>query len=352
MERKIENESFDCIATIRVKTESKYIITILSIAKKFGFLTSQNLRDNLLPNQPITMAENIIKRYQDLGFIDYAGNLTELGKMAINGDIYMPEQGEYEICATPDELFNNSIIEISRVKWNENKADTMQKPEILRGSENIPILVLLDGHKEVVIIESIDNKVQQSKSKNNFSIEVVSNYTSCNVTLKEDGKSLYTFQNNKLKIDNVWNAVKSSGNFVWKGKALLDGFALVSYEETSSEERKSFSIVIPQLTLNLPEFGSLKSKPITVKIQPVSQKDADQWAHEIIKHKVDDFITAEKFMSISEEVRKQFKVYTPQTPTINEMIRSLYDKSISNKKPLPHEYWYLQAPVDLSMEME
>ncbi len=170
MERKIENESFDCIATIRVKTESKYIITILSIAKKFGFLTSQNLRDNLLPNQPITMAENIIKRYQDLGFIDYAGNLTELGKMAINGDIYMPEQGEYEICATPDELFNNSIIEISRVKWNENKADTMQKPEILRGSENIPILVLLDGHKEVVIIESIDNKVQQSKSKNNFSI--------------------------------------------------------------------------------------------------------------------------------------------------------------------------------------
>lgn len=352
MERNIENESFDCIGTIRVNTENKYIITILRIAEKFGQLTPENLRNNLLPNQPITMAENIIKNYQALGFIGDTGNLTSLGEMAIKGDVYMPEQGEYTICATSDSLVNNAIIKIYRIKRNENKEKTIQKPEILKGVEWRPILVLLGGQKEKVIVESIDNKVQKSKSKENFSIEVRSNYTRSNVILKEGGKSQFEFQNNRLKIDDVWSAVTKNNGLKWTGDALQYGFALLPYGKTNANERSSFSMNLPEMTLNLNEFGNLKAKRITVKIQPSSQKDADIWAQDVILDRIVDFISEDKFMHISEEVKKKFETYTPRIPERDEMVKALYSKSVDSGKALPKGYWYLQAPVDLSMEEE
>ncbi|WMT50539.1 MAG: hypothetical protein RE471_06030 [Ferroplasma sp.] len=351
MERDIEYESVDCIATIRVKTQNEYIITILRIADKFGLLTPENLRNNLLPEQPLGMAENIIEHYKAIGFIEESGALTELGKMAVNGDVYMPEQGEYTIYATQDKLFNNPVIEISRIKRNENKEKSVEKPNMLVGFVSQPTIVLLDGHKEEVIIESISNKVQPIKSKGNFSVEARCNGNS-DVTLREEGKPLYTFQNNLLKIDDVWNALIKSKSLKWKGAPLQNGILLLSYDSTRLEERKSFTRTIDEMKLYLSEFGTLKIKPITVNIQPLSQNDADLWAQDVIEDKLVDFLTEDKFINISEKVKKKFRVHIPKTPTRNDMITILYNKSIKNGGGVPREYWYLQAPVDLNMEVE
>ncbi len=352
MDGDVETESFDCMATIRVKVNEKYIVTILKLADRYEPLTAENLKDSLLPHQSIKMAENIIERYKTLGFIDDFGMLTELGKLAVEGEVYMPESGKYTICTTKNGFFPNPVVKISRINSNENKENTMKKPEILKVINPKPILVLLDGQKEEIIIETIENQVQQSNSKDNFSIEVRSSGRYWNVNLKEHGKYHYEFQNSKLQIDDVWREITETKNLEWRGHPLQNGFALLAYKDTNINERKTFTRNIPKLTLNLDEFGTMEVRPITVNIQPLSQRDADLWSKDVIIDRINDFTTVDNLKKISEEVKTKFKDHIPKNPDLDDLTKEMYNASLINKKGVPKEYWYLQAPIDLSMEVE
>ena len=360
LKRKLNVEFLECLATIRRQERTPYITSVLKLAKRYGRLTPETLRDKLLPEEPLALAGNILKRHVQLGFIDENGEPTELGEEAARGNVLMPERGKYIIGVTDDPLVKSGLVYVIRVvdsnqnknspqHDDEDKHAKLKKPEILpRIIENHSIVWLDDEIKEV-LIESIDDVVYPRAINIIFQIQVAMDNNDATVSIRKDnGGSINLSDNSEIDSEEIWDLEVDAMELKWRGKPLLMGGGLIKYKDTNPSERGSFSKNIPQKEIVTRYIGRFTVDPIVINIQPATDSDATIWAKELIKSEITGYCDESKYTEISEKVRGRFTDSSPNIPGIDDFLEYLYGIVENTAAGLPIEYWYLQAPRDLT----
>lgn len=359
LKRKLNVEFFECLATIRRQEKTSYITSVLKLAKGYGRLTPEMLRDKLLPEEPLALAGNILKRHVQLGFIDENGEPTELGEEAARGNVLMPERGKYIIGVTKDPLIKSGLVYVNRAaEGNQNKNSTqhdsedkrakLRKPEILSRVIEKHSLVWLDNEIKEILIESIDDIVYPSAINITFQIQVVIDNNDTTISMRKDkGEPINLFDDSEIDFEEIWDLEVDAMELKWRGKPLLMGRGLIKYKDTNLSERKSFSKNIPQNEIVTRSVGRFTVDPIVINIQPATNSDATIWARELIKTEITEYCDANQYTEISEKVRTKFTDSSPKMPEIEEFIEYLYGTVENSTESLPIEYWYLQATQDL-----
>ena len=360
LKRKLNVEFFECLATIRRQEKIPYITSVLKLAVKYGQLNPQTLRDKLLPEEPLVLAENILKRYTKLGFIDKEGEPTELGEEAARENVLMPERGKYIIGVTMDPLITSGIVYLKRaVDSNQNKNSPqkvgddnhakLKKPEILSRVAENHSLVWLDNEIKEIVVESIDDFVYPKTIDMSFQIQVDLDSNNATVSIRKgNGDTIGPIDVSVIDFEEIWGLEVEAMELMWKGGPLIKGRGLVKYKDTNVSERSSFSKKISQKEIVSRSVGRFMVDPIDINIQPATKGDATLWAKELIKSEIIEYCDESRYMEISERVRGKFTVSSPNIPKIEQFIEYLYDSAEVAGVNLPIEYWYLQAPRDLT----
>ena len=360
LKRKLNVEFFECLATIRRQEKTPYITSILKLAKLYGKISRETLRDELLPEEPLALSENILRRYVQLGFIDENGEPTDLGIEAAAGNVLMPERGKYIIGVTKDPLVKSGIVYINRTADGnqnnnspqhgvEDKRTKLKKPDILSRVIENRSLVWLDLEIKEILIESIDDFVYPKAINIDFQIQVVMDNNNTTISIRMDkGEPINLFDNSVMDFEEIWYLQVEGMGLMWSGKPLHMGRGLVEYKDTNSSERKSFSKNIPQNEIVTRSAGRFTVDQIFINIQPATDRDATLWAKELIISEITEYCDENVYTEISEKVRARFTDSTPYIPKIEKFLEYLYSIGENSTESLPIEYWYLQAPRDLS----
>lgn len=363
LRREIESKSYECIATIRVKENKSYLTTVLKLAKEGGIIDEACIIKELFPSEPIRMASNMIRRYQQLGFLNENGSLTELGDEATNGNVFMPERGKYLISVSSDPVITGGFIEI-KAKDNKNgsmentenpkkKPDPSDKiPEILSQCEGKRSLVWFNEKIEEVWIEKISNIVKKIESSQKYKSEITVGYNGAFLKLSRNKSEISFPLNNGIDLEEVWESIVYSKSWDWHGEPLQKGISLVRYRDIKMNEKevKSFTKIIPAFKLNLEDLGDFIADPIELNIQPVSSVDANDWALDLIRFNIVDYIDQKAFDQIVINVEKKFTYYHPEIPTMEDFMEYLLYNAKQSARGIPLEYWYIRAPLDLVLE--
>ncbi|MGP6207899.1 hypothetical protein ACNF42_07735 [Cuniculiplasma sp. SKW3] len=362
MKREIESMRYECLATVRVKVEAPYISTVLKLAEKSGILTEEEISEELLPGESPAMANNIVKRYKQLGFIDNDGKLTELGKRAVKGDVFMPERGPYYIDVTEDPLIKSNFLQISYKirEHRENKGSSqnegeqekmMDAPNVLSRCTGKLSMVWYNGENREVLIEQIDKKVKLIKNDEKYLCQVTVGKEGSVMELKNKTLKISKSITDTVKYEQVWESFKEKNDLDWKGGPLDQGYCLVKYGETDRNQRKSFIKTLPKSGLEIENLGNFSIDPVDMEIQPGSESDASKWALELIQLGIKDFLDKNGYEKICESISSKFKSYKPKVPDIDSFIAYLYDLEGTSQELIPPEYWFLRAPLDLTDEV-
>ena len=360
LKRKLNVEFYECLATIRRQEKMPYITSVLKLVERYGGLNPEVLRDELLPEEPLALAVNILKRNVKLGFIDEYGALTELGEKAAHDNVLMPERGKYIIGVTKDPLVKSGIVYVNRdADGNQNKNSPqhdggdkpakLKKQEILERVNESDSLVWLDNEIKEIVIESIDDFVYPRAINITFQMQVVMDEKNTTISISKDkGEQIKFFDNSEIDFEETWDLEVKAAELKWRGGPLLMGRGLVKYEDTNASERRSFSKNIPSKEISSRSSGIFTVDPIVINIQPATDSDATLWAMELIKSEITEYCDENRYTEISEKVRRRFTDSSPSIPKIEEFIEYLYGIAENAADDLPIEYWYLQAPRDLA----
>ena len=123
LRRKIDTDSFECIATIRSNANRPDIEALIGLLKEYQMVTPELIIEHMLPHKPLAMAKNLISRYMVLGFLDENGKSGLYAGYALDGDIMLPERGKYKIFATPDPMILQRIIKLSYLDDSDRKME-------------------------------------------------------------------------------------------------------------------------------------------------------------------------------------------------------------------------------------
>ena len=361
LKREVESECYECLATIRVKEKRSYLTTVLKLAKKNGVIDENLIIKELLPGESIKMARNLISRYEQLGFLDENGSLTDLGEEAANGNVFMPERGKYLICVSPDPTIVSGLVEIkslddrtavkeNKQNYNKNKSSDEEIPEILENCVGNRSLVWFNDNIEEVWIDEISNSVIKGEQIQKFKVEITVSYNGLHMKLLRNKSEMILTPSNIVSLEDVWESFRYSNKLNWQGWPLQKGVNLVEYKELEMKNIKSFTRIIPSFKLNLEDMGAFDTDPVEVNIQPVSQEDASKWALDLITIDLVDYIDEKIFGQIVKNVKSKFTSYHPKMPKLKEFMKYIYEKALQSDKDIPMEYWYLRAPIDLVLE--
>lgn len=361
LKREIESDRYECLATIRVKEDRPYIATVLKLGLNKESLTEEIIGETLLPKESPAMSANILKRYKELGFVDSTGKLSELGTKAVNGDIYMPQAGSYYIDVTSDPLIENNFLQISSSSDKKNKNNGADKnenedeefvkaPDILLRCNGKLSLVWFNGEVKPVMIENIKDKVRLITRKIKYESEVTVELQGSEIKLKREQLEMTYQKQDVIEVKKVWNSFIKSHNLKWRGEPLSQGHCLVTYDETDNNQRISFNKQIAKSELEIEHLGKFKIDAVEINIQPYSEKDASKWLFDLIQNAMKDYVDEKRFMVICEEARKKITTYKPTVPNMRDYMDYLYDKAKNSNQQIPAEFWYIRAPMDLSIE--
>jgi hypothetical protein len=356
LKREIEGERYECLAEIRVKEYRPYITTILKLAQKNGLLSEELIHKNLLPEESLAMSTNILRRYEQIGFVDSNGKLTEYGRKAVNGDIYMPLTGNYYIDVTSNPLIADIFLLVEtpnerKNHTNDNKKEELMKvPNILSQCKGKLSLVWFNNEVKHVGIMDIEENVRLIERKVKYESIVTVGIDEVEMKLKKEKSEITRTLENMINVKNVWNSFVNSHDLKWKGEPLDQGYCLVKYDDTKLEERINFTKKIEESVVKIDEeLGSFTIDSVDINVQPASIEDASKWLLDLIQNKINEYVTEIKYDMILEEVMRKFKSYTPNKIDMTGFIDHLYEKAKKSKEKLPAEYWYVQVPMDLTI---
>lgn len=363
LRKEIESESYECIATIRVKEKKSYLTTVLKLAKKDGIIDEDRIIKELLPNEPHKMASNMIRRYQQLGFLNENGSLTELGDEAAKGNVFMPEKGKYLINVSSDPVITSGFIEIKAIDNKngfmgntenpEEEPDARKEiPEILSECEGKRSLVWFNEKIEEVWIDKISDIVKKIEPSQKYKSEITVGSDGSFLKLSRNKSEISLPLNNVIDLEEVWESIVYSKSWDWDGGPLQKGINLVSYRDIKMKEKevKSFTKTIPAFNLNLEDLGNFIADPIEVNIQPASSDDATEWAMDLIRFNIVDYMDEKAFDQILKNIEKKFTYSHPEMPTMEDFMEYLLYNAKQSAKDIPFEYWCIRAPLDLVLE--
>lgn len=355
---------YECLATVRKASDRPDIEVAMKLLARYKRLSPEVIQEHLLPGKPRAMANNLFRRYFELGFIDEEGYPRQFGEYAISGEIYLPERGKYRICSTDDPLVEQGVVSLTYSMSQKNNATEngrkQDHPEGKPGIIPLPSSIKAGLNKRIslwsdklndVYIEEIDRNVTSLNERLQISVEVVLESDSTLVNLqKKNSKEIISMNSfNTLNLRNLWEIIAKMDTLKnWKGGPLDQGVLSLKFNQLSPEEIYNFERTIKSHTIEIPGLGQYLVQPFSVKIAPFSRSDANMWARVLLTSQINDYQTPDSFQMLIDSVTKKFPRFDLEIPDIEETIDLVKQSGNLTETERLRKFWYLQAPLDLA----
>ena len=365
LRRKIDTDCFECIATFRSNANRPDIEALMGLLKEYQLITPELIIEHMLPDKPLAMAKNLISRYMELGFLDENGKAGLYAKYALDGDIMLPERGKYKIFATPDPVILQRIIKVSYLDDSDRKKEVgngqnktvtanppkpMPIPDYMRDAEGIKCLVWFDGRKNIVL-ESIEPMGIPLSDPVDISLEVElgHNFTRVFLSNPKEKESITMVETPPLGLEVVWKQILLDPRLAgWTGGPLDLGKLEVSFEETTPQERETFTRMIQSFQVFIDRLEIFRVDGFSVSVSPGTKKDAEKWAEYAMLSKINDYLADKEYIVLSAMVENKFKEFDLKMPERDELLQKVDEHFHNSKEEAMRKRWYLRAPVDLT----
>jgi DNA-binding PadR family transcriptional regulator len=271
------------------KTKESPFIAILILAKEYdGYVSNENLREDLFPNLPIRACSNLLNRLVKEGYFeeeyDNYFELTEKGQeSAADKSMWVGEKGIYNVYSTETPFSEQRIIGIEPVK-NKTIDDRDQKPQRvsneLSSYENQEIYLKGTEYR----IEKIDNKCFQLPDEN--WILKLSAAPKQKVNLSIKGKEI-TELGQEMEFDfEVLQSNILSKNF---GHSYSEGYVLSPFDNQNTNFVREIKIEQPFFLNEVFEPTNLKD----IKHCPSTKQDAQNWYLHLLTNNIQKYFLSD-----------------------------------------------------------
>lgn len=370
---------YEVLAEVGLAEKRPEIQAVLLLAQEnHGRVTPDLVCRKLLGGRPLPVGKTILQRcraLQLLGGNDEESILTEEGAQSISeAEVFIPEKGKYRIWVTADPLFTRPLLDLEPVQEDELTTDLARESSQRRRSALAPSKGEPKTSRRVMADEAERLRGQTFRPSRpgtpryriNFvgpewvevSDERARQPTRITWTVSDtrsypvhvDGAfQADDIEPPEFRFDEVWLGTLGDRARDWKpterGPCLHVGF-----NEIKDAERASFRWDMAFDHPKIPNFGEFD--PIeagAVPLAPRSQKDADQWATWLLRHRVNTYVDMDGFAKLQDEVRGEFTEFRVDLPRRHDLVRALRRVLGSGSDDRPEAgYWFLQAPLDLT----
>lgn len=346
------------------KREELHSILLLA-QERGGRVTPSDVSQRLLLGRPESIGRALIDRCRYYELLGPDGELTDLGREALETKkVFIPERGRYRVWYTEDPLIPQRLIDVEPVDETRLVDEIMNRdhPKKPETSSEAPIdlpdnLALLEGksfdlfgseHGQVVI-KKIERKVLTRNLDEKDELRITLRLSPQDLpVLSLEGKFKRTLPSPVVDFERVW--IELLGSFSKNWDDLKTPPALrVPFEERGERELASFTIDLPLKGPTFREFGSFDDAvAYEVPVTPRTHQDATQWARWLLLRSIDAYVTSRHYEELVSKAASRFPEYPElRLPTRDQLAEEL-KTNIRDRSILPEQYWYLQAPLDLS----
>jgi hypothetical protein len=371
LKRTLKIERYRIIAeVVRAQKRDELQAVLLLAQQKQGYLSAKMVADELLGGKPEIVGKRLIQicithkllEEESHGKNNYI--LTEMGQTALEEEqIFIPEQGTWEIWVTNDPLWPSALVQIE--VFNEPPAfketGRDKKDELEERRENMQSLPewlfnRLQGQSITPLADrKTDYRFDELKKKG----EVVTPDATITATLtipQFGDSSELRFSGTVVKkkcdyqeqhamnFENAWQQILQQQGWLtrWRTQQQTQqGVLDVSYRELKTDQErasfhKNYPISKPYLA-NLDRFDNTIIN--NVPIAPATQQDANQWGYWLLERNTNHYVLKGDFEMMQNKVIESFPDYEITFPEQSDFAQPLRHSN-------PRAYWYLQAPLD------
>ena len=363
--RNVKMEKYEVLLEIARQYKREELIAVLKLAEEnYGRVTAANICEKLLIDRPESFGKAVLNRCQYLDLLDEGGRLTDIGKEALKtASVFLPERSKFLMWYTEDPLIPQKLLHlqpleepllsedvrkdrnIQSVNSQDDKVNTL--PEKLHSLEGCEANLLGRDSGLVVIRKIASYGVFKNLSSDDNLRLCLRIEAQGQTSLSVEGKFKRTLPSPKIEFEWAWAGVLGPLRDRWDTSrnppALRISFAELSDVELGSFQ-KTLHISKPELEgLGIFEDTSIEDVPIT----PRTNDDAAEWAEWLLTRSIDTYLTQEEFQEKRTMVKEVFPDFPSlQLPSSEDLTGKLWGLRDDRGK-FPHQYWYLQAPIDL-----
>ncbi|MHA1680603.1 MAG: hypothetical protein ACTSUE_06310 [Promethearchaeota archaeon] len=381
LQRKLAVKAYLVQADIQVETPAGIFGIIADLTEECGGIITETLIQEEL-EFTVPMARRTITRCVDGGILEKtddgtAYKLTEFILESIaDGNVFRPESGEYLLYYTDDPLIEQKFITFQRVdrrtSGNHRSNKNTKKIEIQldRGKYNN---IIPDRNEEKsgfinserIIIETIqDVGIPQEVRNSNLFVkcEITPSYIDVSI-IGEFKKKKIVFSLQEIPEDfnfeSIFNEIllqlDEKDNWHDELRMLNVKFDPMHPKNIDFELfTKKFHLDAPSLE----GFGTFNDVKLVLPVRPRNQSDCLAWEKYLFFNRLREICFDDEFTGKQVEVEYKMKDHCDmmvKMPSREEMIQELLENCIDVEKsqdskygPRNQEYWFLQAPLDLS----
>ncbi len=365
LRRKLDTDCFECIATFRSNANRPDIEALIGLLKEYNIVTPDLIIDHMLPHKPPAMAKNLISRYMELGFLDESGRAGPYAEYALDGDIMLPERGKYKIFSTSDPVILQRIIKVSYSDDPDRKKEAgngqektvatsapkpIHIPDYMLDAKGKKCLVWFDGRKNIVL-ESVEPMGIPLSETIDVSLEVELGHNFNRVMLKnpKEKEPITIGETPPLDLESIWKQMLLSPRLAtWSGGPIDLGKLRVSFEETTPQERETFTRRIQSFPVFTDSLERFMVDDFSVSITPRTRKDAEKWVKYNMLSKINDYLSEKEYLVLSATVEDKFKEFNLNMPGREELLKAVDENFYKSSEEAMRKRWYLLAPVDLT----
>lgn len=369
LQRTLKIERYRIIAAVARAQKRDELHAVLLLAQERGYVFAKMVSDELLGGRPETVGKRLIQicvthkllveeeSHNKKNYI-----LTETGKTALEEEqIFIPEQGTWEIWVTNDPLWPSALIHIDifkepqarneiknqeELKERQNQMRTLPKWlfEKLQGQ----IITLADRSTDYHFNEELEEKGEVVSSDEDItatlSIPQFSDNSELRFTGTVVGKKCDYQAQHTMTFERAWPQILEQQGWLerWRIQQKTEQEVLdVSYADLKSDQErasfhKDYPIQKPYLT-DLNRFDDTTTK--NVPIAPATEQDASHWAYWLLERNTNHYVLKGDFEVMQNKVAESFPDYEIVFPAQSDFAQLLHRSN-------PRAYWYLQAPLD------
>jgi hypothetical protein len=365
LSRNVKIEKYEVLVEIARQYKREELIAVLKLAQeKGGRVTASDICESLLIGRPESVGRALLSRCHYLDLLDERGRLNEIGEKALEtSSIFLPERARFRMWFTEDPLLPQKLLHLQPTdetltyddirndrngqvgnSQNDQTSELPDKLRILEGRE----VNLLGRDGGLVVVRKIASYclVKNISSEDNLTLTLCIEAQGPS-SLVIDGKFKRALRAPTIEFECAWSELLGPLKDCWDNSrtppALLTSFSELKDVELSSF-RKTVHISKPELDgLGVFEDTSVDDVPIT----PRTNDDATEWAEWLLTRSIETYTTTEEFQEKRKLVKETFPDYPSlQLPSSEDLVGKLWNFRDDRGK-LPHQYWYLRAPMDL-----
>lgn len=363
--RRIDLEKYDLLMEIGRQENRQELHSILLLGLDTGGkITPNDICEKLLLDRPLQVGRAILDRCRYLDLVDYDDRLTDIGYEAIkNEKVFIPERGRYLLWYTDDPLHKSKVLHIEglaetplyneiHVNRNGNQQTNNEK------TEEIPNKIKALEGKTLTIFGKGKSRIQIRKINTQGIKKKLDANESQRVTLKLNPKQIsktafdgrFKFEEPKPEInyEQSWRSILGPHSAQWE---TINNHSALKTNYLGLDEKELFSFTT-NLHLNKPTlytYGQFEDTTIqNIPIKPATQSDAMKWGKHLLKKSINTYMNQKIFAERQEHTRTKFPDYPNLTLPSTQNLINEFKESRHASTRLPPEYWYLQAPIDLT----